>query len=231
MMPVIQHLSFDLWLTLIASNPAFKPARARLIHQHFGPPASEAEVLAVVAEFDRLVNTMNEQTGRNIDCYEIVYFILHRLGLDIKLIPIAQMDAFYTAMEQLFIAYPPRLLDEDTWNTLAQLKSKGYSLNISSNTGFIRGRTMRHWLESIGQSKLFDFMVFSDEINQSKPSALFFGQVFDQAQALGVQNPAAILHIGDNPLADDDGAQAFGFSAYLFDARSTKLTTFLQTLP
>ena len=57
----------------------------------------------------------------------------------------------------------------------------------------------------------FDFLIFSDEINACKPSSHFFQQVFDHINV----TKEAVLHIGDNPKADYQGARSFGFNALL----------------
>jgi putative hydrolase of the HAD superfamily len=45
-MPIYKHYSFDLWLTLIRSNPLFKQQRSRIFHQQYntlGKPLEEVE--------------------------------------------------------------------------------------------------------------------------------------------------------------------------------------------
>ena len=84
-------------------------------------------------------------------------------------------------------------------------------LNLSSNTGFIEGETLRTTLANMGILQYFDFLIFSDEINASKPSSHFFQHVYDHIDV----PKKAVLHIGDNPKADYQGAKNFGFNALL----------------
>lgn len=96
-------------------------------------------------------------------------------------------------------------------NILSYLKEKSYTINLSSNTGFVEGDILRPVLEEMGILKYFDFLVFSDEINASKPSSHFFEVVHQQTSVAKNE----ILHIGDNPKADYMGAKSFGFDALL----------------
>ena len=67
----------------------------------------------------------------------------------------------------------------------------------------------------IGLDSFFDFAVFSDEINASKPSPVFYENVFKRING----EKHEVIHIGDNYNADYIGAQNFGFNALLIDNR------------
>lgn len=63
-----RHYSFDLWLTLIRSNPAFKQKRTEYFHQNFNySHKSIDEVALAFRQIDIMCNTINEKTGKNID--------------------------------------------------------------------------------------------------------------------------------------------------------------------
>lgn len=70
---------------------------------------------------------------------------------------------------------------------------------------------MRQVLSQMDILKYFKFFIFSDEIEISKPSSYFFQKVYDKVGG----HKKNILHIGDNPKTDYQGAKNFGFEALL----------------
>ena len=55
-----EHLSFDLWLTLIKSNPEFKNKRNSLFKDFFEVDCSLEKVSEVIRYYDVLFNNINE---------------------------------------------------------------------------------------------------------------------------------------------------------------------------
>lgn len=208
------HFSFDLWLTLIKSHPEFKTKRVELFSSFFNVDKPIEEVAKTVKYYDDLCNTINEVTGGNIDTFEIYLMILGALDVDIKLLNREKLNEFYDRSETLFLEYKPVLIFENIHDFFEDIKNQGKSINILSNTGFIKGKTMRKFLIHENLDQYIDFHIYSDEINCSKPNPLIFQEVKNRIndQDLPMHQ---ILHIGDNPVADYQGAKNFGFSAHL----------------
>ncbi|ASE63991.1 HAD-IA family hydrolase [Chryseobacterium indologenes] len=208
------HFSFDLWLTLIKSHPEFKAKRVELFSSFFEVNKPMDEVAKTVKYYDDLCNTINEITGGNIDTFEIYLMILGALEVDVKLLNKEKLNEFYLKSEDLFLQYKPVVIFENIHDVFDNIKSHGKTINILSNTGFIKGTTMRKFLIHENLDQYIDFHIYSDEINCSKPNPLIFQEVKNQLkdQDLPLEK---ILHIGDNPIADYKGAQDFGFSAHL----------------
>lgn len=208
------HFSFDLWLTLIKSHPEFKTKRVELFSSFFNVDKPIEEVAKTVKYYDDLCNTINEVTGGNIDTFEIYLMILGALDVDIKLLNREKLNEFYDRSETLFLEYKPVLIFENIHDFFEDIKNQGKSINILSNTGFIKGKTMRKFLIHENLDQYIDFHIYSDEINCSKPNPLIFQEVKNKMkdQDLPLHQ---ILHIGDNPVADYQGAKNFGFSAHL----------------
>ena len=104
------HFSFDLWLTLIKSNPQFKIKRNLLFKDFFDVECNIEKVTEVVRYYDVLCNNINENTGLNINTYEIYYLILNALNVKVKDIDTKQLNLFYKETELLFMKYKPQLL-------------------------------------------------------------------------------------------------------------------------
>ncbi|MCT2407119.1 HAD family hydrolase [Chryseobacterium antibioticum] len=208
------HFSFDLWLTLIKSHPEFKTKRVELFTSFFNIDKPLSEVAKVVKYYDDLCNTINEVTGGNIDTYEMYLLILGSLDLDVKQLDKEKLDGFYLKSEELFLEYKPVVIFENIKEFFDQIKNEGKTVNILSNTGFIKGRTMRKFLIQEELDPYIDFHIYSDEINISKPNPLIFQEVKNNLKDQDLPMHR-ILHIGDNPVADYKGAKDFGFSAHL----------------
>lgn len=213
----LKHVSFDLWLTLIKSDPVFKPLRNDLFIRHFDIRQSAEQVTAAFRYFDLLFNRINEKTGGNLQQTEMLYLILDHLKVDIEQVSAADMAAYYVEMEQLFFTHHPRLIDAATIPILQAIRGNGCSVNILSNTGFILGKSLRQLLEVLQLEPYFDFQVYSDEVGCSKPSADMYGHVFSTVNQNRLVQKEEILHIGDNEIADYKGAQQFGFRTALID--------------
>lgn len=208
------HFSFDLWLTLIKSHPEFKAKRVELFSSFFNVDKPIDDVAKTVKYYDDLCNTINEVTGGNIDTFEIYLMILNALDVNIKYIDKEKLNDFYMKSEDLFLEYKPVVIFENIHNFFDNIKSQGKTINILSNTGFIKGKTMRKFLIHENLDQYIDFHIYSDEINYSKPNPLIFQEVKNKIKDQDLQLHQ-ILHIGDNPVADYKGAKDFGFSAHL----------------
>lgn len=208
------HFSFDLWLTLIKSHPEFKTKRVELFSSFFNIDKPIDEVAKTVKYYDDLCNTINEITGGNIDTFEIYLMILGALNVDVKLLNKEKLNNFYVESENLFLEYKPVIIFENIHDFFDDIKNQGKTINILSNTGFIKGKTMRKFLIHENLDQYIDFHIYSDEINCSKPNPLIFQEVKNNIKNQDLPL-SQILHIGDNPVADYKGATDFGFSAHL----------------
>ena len=209
------HFSFDLWLTLIRSNPEFKNKRNLLFKDFFEIDSSIERVSEVVRYYDVLCNNINEKTGLNLSTYEIYYLILNALEVDLSLNDVNRLGEFYQETETLFFNYKPELIFPDIKRQFEEIVKEGKSINILSNTGFIKGKSLRKIISYYELDSSIDFQIYSDEVGFSKPNNEMFQLVFDQVNELRKTEKKEILHIGDNSIADYDGAVNFGFEAHL----------------
>lgn len=208
------HFSFDLWLTLIKSHPEFKTKRVELFSSFFNVNKPIDEVAKAVKYYDDLCNTINEVIGGNVDTFEIYLLILNSLNVDIKQLNQDHLKEFYQKSEDLFLEYKPVVIFDELHHFFDEIKNHGKTINILSNTGFIKGKTMRKFLVNENLDQYIDFHIYSDEIKCSKPNPLVFQEVKNQIKNQELQMDQ-ILHIGDNPIADYKGARDFGFRAHL----------------
>lgn len=210
-----QHFSFDLWLTLIKSNPEFKNKRNLLFKDFFDIDCSMDKLSEVVRYYDLLCNNINEKTGLNLDTFEIYYLILNALNVKIDDIGTEKLTQFYDETQLLFMNFRPDLIDPKIQLLFQQIVAQGKTINILSNTAFIKGVTLRKVLEHYELSPYFSFEIFSDEAGFSKPNPAIFQLVYDEIKNFKSLEKKQVLHVGDNKIADYNGALNFGFDAFL----------------
>jgi putative hydrolase of the HAD superfamily len=218
-MKTYKHYSFDLWLTLIRSNPQFKTERAMFFHKNLNPlRKSMEEVQLVFRHVDLMCNSINQKTGGNIDSREMYLMVISMLAgydTDFNDIDIEEVER---TMEELFFSFAPVFYSPDTKNTLDRIRQKGdTSINILSNTAFIKGSLLRKLMSRLDISELFDFQLYSDETGMSKPNGKFFRMMLDKAATSGIHHNIKadeIIHIGDNLEADIKGASAAGIHSF-----------------
>ena len=220
------HISFDLWLTLIQSNPAYKQKRNRLMIEFFGIDKDPVFVDETYNRFDNLFNGINEITGGNLDPYELWLIFLSHLDIDIKKINIQYLQEFIDETEKLFFEYHPTLLDENTPQLFERLVNKGHTLSLLCNTAFTKSPFLKRLLAHLGIDKYLSFQLYSDEMGYSKPNIKVYEQLFSEVSKLKPITKGEILHIGDNPIADLWGATNFGITGRLLLPGETVVTVF-----
>lgn len=216
-----KHYSFDFWQTLFKSNPAFKEERAQYFHDHFNPDKKTVqEIKKIFSEIDIMCNMVNEKVGSNIDGLEMYAMVLYRLNYDMALLQFRDLHAIYHMMNQIFEKNLPMPFDNDTISVLKELKNRGCTLSILSNTGFVKGVSLKIALTTLGMDRLFDFQIYSDEVGMSKPNEILFRHVLNAIHARRIHNPITdheIVHVGDNLQADIEGARKVGIDAILIN--------------
>ncbi|WP_345949552.1 HAD-IA family hydrolase [Mucilaginibacter sp. PAMB04274] len=220
-MPAYKHYSFDLWLTLIRSNPLFKKYRSVFFHNHFNfkyIPLEQVE--HIFRTVDIMCNGINERTGKNIDAEEMYLMVISLMNENQVNLHDIDLPALYQQMENLVFDYLPQVYCNSTAAVLSNLKMQGFTTNILSNTGFIKGVTLRKVLRELDIDQHFDFQIYSDEAGMSKPNPALFQFMIEQAMAIKPLELANIIHIGDNPRADVAGAQAVGLAARLINSNN-----------
>jgi putative hydrolase of the HAD superfamily len=222
---VYKHYSFDLWLTLIRSNPQFKQQRSRIFHQQYntlGKPLEEVE--RIFRQVDVMCNSINETTGKNIDAEEMYLMVISQINDHKICLQDIDIYALYLQMEELIFEYMPMIYCDRTAEVLAFIKDHPHcTTNLLSNTGFIKGITLRKVLKHLGIDQYFDFQLYSDEAGLSKPNKAFFQLMLNQVAALKQIELKEIIHIGDNPRADIWGADMVGISSLLVNSNNTSI--------
>jgi putative hydrolase of the HAD superfamily len=234
-----QHYSFDLWMTLIRSDPAFKRERTRFFYDNFNyRNRSIEEITAVFRRVDLLADTDNEKTGKHIESERLHGMVITAMNDDDDgALEGIDLGNLYQEMEGLLLKHPPVFFDDDTPMVLDRLKIEAggqSSFSLLSNTAFIKGRILRKVLDGLGLAGFFDFQLYSDEEGLSKPNKQLFGRMLEKIalqrkdagkRAIGLTE---IVHIGDNEKADIGGANAVGISSLLINSNGKGIICLLE---
>lgn len=213
--------SFDLWLTLIRSNPVFKDARADYIFGHHNPKNIPLyQIKDIIRRVDLSCNHANEVCGRNISHREMYSMVLYQMLYTDH--TTAVIDKLCARVEELFLLFPPQIYSDDTIPTLKALNKNGGRLALLSNTGFIPGITLTKWMKTTELADILRFCFYSDQIGYSKPDINAFKRV---KSVVGSYDKAC--HIGDNPVADYAGAIHAGFDAVLINSNDKTIKDLL----
>ena len=228
------HYSFDLWMTLIRSNPSYKTQRSAYLFEktNFTGKTRE-EVLEIFKKVDLMANAINERTGGHIPAEELYLWVIGWINDgDERIIKTIDFSSVYRDMEEIFLSHPPVLYAEDTLGALENIRREASdsSFSILSNTAFIKGRTLRKVFPGLGLEGFFDFALYSDEAGMSKPNTALFRLMLDTvAVNKGVADPKGVLHIGDNPVADEEGARTAGIDAWLVNSNGRHISSLLES--
>jgi putative hydrolase of the HAD superfamily len=213
-------VTFDLWETLIFDRPEKDEERGRMrcrgIRDTLETLGISLNIDDVKRGYDQSASQMQNVWDQNM---EVPTFEQIRLILELAGLPIARIPTDTTAVQRLVEAYVepivtlPPPLGEDVVDTLEDVRALGAKIGLVSNTGRAPGDALRQMLQEYGVLKYFDATVFSNEIGFRKPDSRIFIQTLTE---LGV-SASRVVHVGDNPEADFNGARQAGMRALLYD--------------
>ncbi|TQD92297.1 hypothetical protein C1H46_022095 [Malus baccata] len=99
-------------------------------------------------------------------------------------------------------------LPDGAYETMLLLKEAGVKLAVVSNFD----SRLRKLLEDLNVLHLFDSVIISSEVGHEKPDAGIFEAALDQVRV----DAGKAVHVGDDKIADKDGANAIGIDCWLW---------------
>jgi putative hydrolase of the HAD superfamily len=196
---------FDAGDTLLAPAPSFQ-GRFVAVAAANGLPLEEAAVDAAIADAVRAASWPSDWTDPATQREFWVGFYRQVLA------GLGHQDDGMEVAEALFAAFSDpagyRLFD-DVRPALEELAGRGVKLGVVSN--------FEPWLEDVlalqGVDHLFAAVAISGRLGVAKPDPEIFRWAIREAGA----DPAATLHVGDQPANDVDAARAVGITPVLID--------------
>jgi putative hydrolase of the HAD superfamily len=232
-MRAYKHYSFDLWLTLIKSNPIFKKERALFFYKYLNSSEKSLEEIELIfRKVDLMCNAINQKSGRNLSAEEMYLMVIYKINGSNNTFENLDLKWLLHEMEQIFFQYIPTIYNAETLSTLYTLKEiPNVSMSILSNTAFIKGSSLRVVVEKLGMAHFFDFQLYSDEVNMSKPNYEFFALMIENIYHKRPDDNLTfdeVIHVGDNVIADIDGANNLGINSFLINSNNKTIADLLK---
>jgi putative hydrolase of the HAD superfamily len=215
-------VTFDLWETLIYDKPELDETRGRMrcegVHkalERFGISLTVGDVERGYEESASKLQEVWDQ-NREVSTVEQVFLIIELAGGQVARVSSSSeaIQALVAGYVEPILTLPPRL-GEEVASTLEDLRALGARIGLISNTGRAPGEVLRRLLSNYGVMEYFDATTFSNEVGYRKPDPRIFKQAVSE---LGVE-PSQVIHVGDNPDSDFQGAKQAGMKAVLFEPK------------
>lgn len=210
---MITAVTFDFWETLVLDSPENlreqRALRIQALHRVLAGAGSGIGEPDVAEAYDRSERVLVERYwGRHRDpsIAEQVRLVLETVspGISRAMTPALFEEALAGYIEPV-LQVPPELTPGAA-EAVRELASRSVALGIISNTGRTPGVILRRVLERHDLMRHFTAVSYSDEVGYRKPDAEIFRRTLAE---LGVE-AAEAAHVGDNPVADVQGAQGVG---------------------
>ena len=120
---------------------------------------------------------------------------------------IEPFNDFFNAVYQEFALPGIWRLEPGTLELLQDLRSAGFRLGIISNFDLRLYEILKH----VEVLDLFEQIIVSSQVGADKPSP----RIFEEALRRFTVEPAELLHVGDDEIADGDGARALGIQTFI----------------
>lgn len=173
---------------------------------HHLDPAREDELTAALLAVEERFWARTTTTQESGTLADLLAEASRDLGLDV-----AEAVLEEAAVRHLDSWTPHIAHDEDAAPVLAALRERGLAIGLLSNTHWPRA-FHEEFLARDGLAELIDARLYSSELSHLKPHPSVFRAALD---AVGVDDPARAVFVGDRPLDDIHGAQQVGMRAVL----------------
>jgi putative hydrolase of the HAD superfamily len=105
---------------------------------------------------------------------------------------------------------------------LQDLRSVGFRLGIISNFDLRLYEILKH----LGIWDLFEQVIVSSQVGADKPSSRIFAEALRRFEV----KPVELLHVGDDEIADGDGARRLGIQTFVLGPRGSGLKSLRERL-
>jgi len=141
--------------------------------------------------------------------FDVVHAVFYRVGM------FEGFDDFFDEVYEAFGQATHWELFPETVEVLTHLKERGFELGIITNFDSRFFQVAR----ALHLQLFFDSVTISSLAGAAKPAAKIFLHALEQHML----NPDEVLHVGDHPIEDFDGAQQAGLHTVLIDRSGSVL--------
>lgn len=217
---MIRAVTIDLWGTIVVDSPATDERYRRerlaglestLLRFGFRVPAED--LARAYSESGRHLARI-WRTWRDVPVERHVTLLLQAVNPSLPgRVGNEALAALVEAYSSPALQAPPSL-DEGAAKALEVLTGRGTAIGLVSNTLRTPGSVLRTILKRQGVLEYFKATVFSDECGIRKPDPAIFEIAIKQL-AVGRKE---IVHVGDDPVLDVEGARAAGLRVIQLEA-------------
>ena len=197
---MVKAILFDMGGTLVYESGEKELRRKALVRALRGLKSDVEELIdKAFEEWDVLSKEIDY-----VEQWDVarVSLLLARLGIKPK--PLIVEEAYRALTQSSVEGWE---FEEDARETLLSLKDRGFNLGVISNTGS-REQVVRLLIKG-EVIELLDVVVTSQELGVKKPHPL----IFKYAEALLGIDGKKIAYVGNDPIADIEGAKNVGWIA------------------
>ena len=202
----MKHISFDVWGTLLKSNPDNNIRRAIYVKEHFNIDLEVKEIERLIKENGKEVNELQELNGIQLTRNEIFSRLFNKLNIKSTQEDCQLVDSIF---QKYFLEHPPVIYNSDYITALNNINTN-YTISILSNTVYIIGHNIQIILDHYFGSNFFKFKLYSDEMGFAKPSEVVYKELIKMSNTQSDQ----ILHIGDSFLCDVVSPLKYGIDTF-----------------
>jgi len=223
MYSMIKAVSFDVWFTIIYTNPIMdqqvneirKRGLIKLFEQYKVPIKSNEIISILNSAKKAIIKEKMEQgyidfSNRDVQIPRVLNYMLSNIdSAHIKYDSkqnINMIDSFFTIITNAFVKLNPLLVPKIK-QAIRYVRDQHLKMGIISNTGLTGGESLRKILIRYNLLQFFETTIFSDEAEALKPNP----KIFDLISTKFNLNPSEIVHIGDTIDTDIAGARKSGF--------------------
>ncbi len=210
---------FDFGSTLMFGRRAWEPVIAKAdeaLTEYLRKQGLELNISTFPTEFRRRLDEYFKQ--REQDLLEATYTTVLRALLTEKGYDEVSSEVIRAALDQLFaVTQTNWALENDAIPTLRKLRDTGYNLGMISNAG--DDADVQQLARGFGIQSYFDFILTSAACSYRKPHP----RIFELALAKWYLLPSEAVMVGDNLIADVQGAQRAGMYGVWINRRADPL--------
>jgi putative hydrolase of the HAD superfamily len=204
----IDTVTFDLWNTLIAHDGFYDDNIRRFRIDGIANALNAKGLTVTKADVERAYQLsgvrLEERWSRDQDMD-----VNEQLRLFLECMGIAPTERLVEAIDEPYtdaVLKVKPFLVESARDAIRDMKGRGFSVALISNTGRTPGKSMRKIMKEFGILDMFDVVTFSNEAGYLKPHP----KIFEDTLSLLGAMPERSVHIGDHAVLDVLGAKKAG---------------------
>ncbi len=179
---------------------------SRVAHHLSPDPDRHEELVLRLGAIEAELWEISRTTQQSASVEQLIGRVVEEFGVEVAAESLREATGFHLDELRPHIEHDP-----DAAPVLAALKERGLKIGLLSNTLW-PAAFHEELLEDAGLRDLIDARLYTSELPFTKPHPEAFRAAL---AALGLENPAGAVFVGDRPWDDIHGAKSFGMKTVL----------------